>query len=435
MASSGCAADNVTEMPDRAQCVDLGAPSRYSALTLGPRVDGIAFATRGAFNRVPTDSAMPVPAQRLPALGTPCATATDHESCAKRIDELLVDTAEGWTVRRAPCGSEGCGGNQVLDLAVITAGDDVRLAKLDDVVRATAPVETRDEAAALLVLKGYSFDCDMNNVRADRDGWTFKATSHSCSGAVSEHFYKVSAATGEVAAAGTHVVHDADNGCIEGRRPANLAPTGVAWLSSLEACFSEIAHMEAAAVLAFGVLDTQLRELGAPPELLMRAARARKDEIAHAAITARLARRFGGTPAAPHVETTARRDAQNPRLQLALENAVEGCVREAYGSLVAAFQAAHSSDAGVRAAFTRIAADEAEHAELSFDIDAWLAPLLTAGERRQVEAAKADAWLALEASCDVAAAPEVVSIAGLPTAAGARALLAQLAWAAYGAAA
>ena len=429
VASSGCGADNVTEMPDKAQCIDLGAPSRYSALTLAPRVDGIAFATRGALNRAPTDSTMPVPTQRLPALGTPCATATDHESCAKRIDELLVAPSDGWTVQRSPCGSEGCGGDLVVDIAVITAGDDVRIAKLDDVVRATAPVETRDEAATLVVLKGYSFDCDMNNVRADRDGWLFKKTSRSCSGSVTEHFYKVSAATGEVAAAGTHVVHDADNGCIEGRRPANLAPTGVAWLSSLAACFSEIAHMEAAAVLAFGVLDTQLRELGAPPELLTRTARAKKDEIAHAAITARLARRFGGMPAAPLVETSAGPDARNARLRLALENAVEGCVREAYGALVAAFQAAHASDAGVRAAFTRIAADEAEHAELSFDIDAWLAPLLTAEEQRQVEAAKADAWLALEVSCDVAAAPEVVAIAGIPSPAEAHALLADLVWA------
>ena len=87
------------------------------------------------------------------------------------------------------------------------------------------------------------------------------------------------------------------------------------------------------------------------------------------------------------------------------------------------------SDAGVRAACTRIAADEAEHVELSFDIDAWLAPLLTAEERRQVDAAKAHAWLALEASCDVAAAPEVVAIAGIPSPADAHGLLAALVWA------
>ena len=170
VASSGCSADNVTEMPDRAQCVDLSAPSRYSSLTLAPRVDGIAFATRGSVDRVPATTTMPSPAQRLPALGTPCATATDHDSCAKRIDELLVTTSEGWAVRLAPCGADGCRGVQVSDLAVITAGDDVRLAKLDDVVRATAPVDTRDEAATLLALKGYTFDCDMNNVRADSDG-------------------------------------------------------------------------------------------------------------------------------------------------------------------------------------------------------------------------------------------------------------------------
>ena len=83
----------------------------------------------------------------------------------------------------------------------------------------------------------------------------------------------------------------------------------------------------------------------------------------------------------------------------------------------------------MRAAFTRIALDEAEQAELSFAIDAWIAPQLTDGERRCIEEEKAQAWRDLEASCDVEPAAEVVRVAGVPAAPQARALLASLSWA------
>ena len=423
---------NVTEMPERAQCVDLTATSRYGALTLAAGIDGIAFATRTS-NRTPDPSSATPPAtapvQRIAPLGAPCSGASDRDACARRIDELLGDPSSGgWDLVEGDC--YDCSQTRTTDLAVITARDDVRLAKLDDVVRATAPVSTRDEAATILRIKGYSFDCDMHNVRPEGDGWTFKRTSSSCSGEKWEYFYKVLAASGQVVEAGRNQLSEADSNCIEGRRPANLALTGVSWLSSLSACFGEIAHMEAAAVLAFDELQGRLRSLGAPPELLARAARAREDEVAHAAVTARLAHRFGGTPATPRVETTSAPPPHVSLLQLALENAVEGCVREAYGALVAAFQGAHASDADVRAAFTRIALDETEHAELSFAIDAWLAPLLTTDERRRVEDAKMQAWLELAASCSVEPAAEVVAVAGIPSATQARALLAQLAWAA-----
>jgi hypothetical protein len=53
------------------------------------------------------------------------------------------------------------------------------------------------------------------------------------------------------------------------------------------------------------------------------------------------------------------------------ENAVEGCARETYSAVVAAYQAKHAPHAGARRAFSRIARDEAEHARLAWDIHAW----------------------------------------------------------------
>ena len=61
------------------------------------------------------------------------------------------------------------------------------------------------------------------------------------------------------------------------------------------------------------------------------------EEIDHTRRTALLAQRFGAEPRVPGVEARPLRT----RFELALDNAVEGCVRETYGALVATWQAGH----------------------------------------------------------------------------------------------
>jgi hypothetical protein len=410
--------EDPTPMPERAPCV-LEPTARYSALTLAPNIDGIAFATRldaGAGDGSTTT-------ERLPTLGLPCASATDAAACARRITELLEDPrTTGWTAQ-PPRGCFVC--TSATDVGVIVARDEIRVASFADILAAVAPIDGRDEAAAVLLLGQGNLDCDgTNNARPEADGWVFRKTDRSCDGEVTERFWHV-ARDGTVTQRPSKTLEEGDDSCIEGRRPPMLAATGVPWLGSVASCFAEIAHMEAAAVLAFDELDRQLRALDAPWELRMRAARARADEVEHAAITLALARRFGERPPAPSVEGTRDPHAADALFRLALENAVEGCVREAYGALVAAHQAAHASDAGVRNAFERIAEDEAKHAELSFALDAWLSPRLGSKERAAVEDAKTRAWQDLVAGC-TEPAPEVVRVAGMPTAARARALLRHL---------
>ncbi len=421
-----CAAactNDPTDMPERATCSAPGTSARYAPFTVGPGVDGIAFAARSTTAGAATSTGTPAPLERLPALGTPCARASDPDACAYRVAELLNDPAAQAYALSVSCGGGfGCG-TQLEDVAVITKGDEIiRVTSFDEVVGAITPIETRDEAAALLVLRNGNLDCDRSNARPESDGWTFKKTWESCDGEIAESFWRVTR-DGKVTLSGRRTVEEGDNSCIEGRRPAGLAATHVAWLASLADCFAEIAHMEAAAVLAFDDLERTLAALDAPWELRMRARRARHDEVAHAAMTSELAARFGGRPRAPRVDAPM---TTHDAFTLALENAVEGCVREAYGALVAAHQAAHASDPAVRAAFARIARDEAEHAELSFALDAWLATRLSPRERAEVEAAKARAWSELEAGIDVEPAEDVVRIAGMPTAHMARHLLAQL---------
>lgn len=409
-----------TDMPERAVCIDPNADSRYQGLTLGSAFDGIALATRDNAN-------LQAPFTRLPSLGAPCARATDRAACERKVTELLSqENVQGWYPSTDRCG--GCSLPR-MDWGVVTSGDSVVLATAAQLRAAVAPIETREEAAALLVLTGGgALDCDGDNVRTEADGWVFKSTWSSCSGAKGENFTKVTR-TGEIVQAGERKLRDADNNCIEGRRPAGLVPSAAAtsWLSSPAACLAEIAHMEMAAVLAFDDLIAQLEALGAPRALVARARKAKRDEIAHAEITTRLARRFGGDPPRPNVAGKRDPHAPSAAFALALENATEGCVREAYGALVAAFQAAHATDPEIRDAFARIAREEAEHAELSFALDAWLASRLSPRERAAVEKLKAEAWGALAAACAEIPAPEVASTCGMPSPEEARDLLAALA--------
>jgi hypothetical protein len=82
---------------------------------------------------------------------------------------------------------------------------------------------------------------------------------------------------------------------------------------------------------------------------------------------ARLARELGARVR----RTRARALLPRPLAAWALENAVEGCARETYSAVVAAYQAKHAPHAGARRAFARIAKDEAEQARLAWDVHAW----------------------------------------------------------------
>jgi hypothetical protein len=187
--------------------------------------------------------------------------------------------------------------------------------------------------------------------------------------------------------------------------------------------FAGIAHLEAASVPAFEILEAELRALGAPSELVARARRSRDDEVRHAATMTALARRFGATPADVRVEPRPLRTLY----EVALDNAVEGCVRESYGALVATHQAMAASDDEVRAAMIEIAEDETNHAALSWQIAAWAAPRLSPIERAAVERARGEAITALRIESRVGPAEEVATVAGMPRAAAAAAMVDTLA--------
>jgi len=171
-------------------------------------------------------------------------------------------------------------------------------------------------------------------------------------------------------------------------------------------------------VAAFDVLRAELAAHGAPQRLRRAAVRARRDEVRHARAMGMLARRFGAE--VPRARVTV--GPVRPLLDIAVENAVEGCVRETWGALSAEWQARTAADARVRAVLVGIAEDEARHAALAWSVARWAEPRLTMEGRRRVRHARELAAAALARELVTDAPADVVRIAGVPTAPRARAL-------------
>jgi rubrerythrin len=186
--------------------------------------------------------------------------------------------------------------------------------------------------------------------------------------------------------------------------------------------FAEVARLEASAVHAFQIMARELAALGAPRRLERAARRAARDEVRHAKLTARLARRHGAEPRSPEVTPRPLR----PLFELALENVVEGCVRETYGAACGRFQAARAGDACVRAELDRVARDEARHAELSWRIHAWAQQRLSRPERQALQRAARTAVADLRRELERDPGALVCEVTGMPAPEQALALLTAL---------
>lgn len=185
------------------------------------------------------------------------------------------------------------------------------------------------------------------------------------------------------------------------------------------AFFARCAALEATAVIAFRRLEAELVAFGAPAALIERARRAIGDEIEHTDAMVWLAARAGGSVRKITHEALPLRS----MFDVALENAVEGGVRETFGAAVALHQARRARDGVTRGIFARIAEEEREHAELATDLEGWFAERLTTEELARIEAAKLAAIVELRAAHQSESDPRLVTGAGLPTRAEAQTLL------------
>jgi hypothetical protein len=183
-----------------------------------------------------------------------------------------------------------------------------------------------------------------------------------------------------------------------------------------------MAHLEAASVDAFLILRDELRAHGAPPELIRRAEVAAADEVRHAATVGALAARHGAVVVPPTVTRGPVRSLE----EMALENAREGCVREAYGALEALWQARFAVEEETRVVFETIAAEEGQHAALSWDLAAWFDGQLDEPARARVAAAREAEVAALASELRARRPTAEGRTVGAPTAARATSLLSQL---------
>jgi hypothetical protein len=212
-----------------------------------------------------------------------------------------------------------------------------------------------------------------------------------------------------------------------GRRPAYFASLGFGPAPrgrELGVHFARAACMEAGSVEAFRMLRDELIAHGAPKRLVRAASRAVRDEIRHVRQTSALARRFGEAPVAPRPTP-----AREPRSfeDVALENAVEGCIRETYSALECAWQAEVATDPVVRATMKRIAKDEMRHLALSWEIHGWVRGKLGAAARaRLADAQRREIQTML---AELARDPDgaLVRAGGLPRAEQSRALVGAIA--------
>jgi hypothetical protein len=174
--------------------------------------------------------------------------------------------------------------------------------------------------------------------------------------------------------------------------------------------FQEMARLEAASVPAFRRLGRELRLHGAPPTFLRAARRAARDEVVHTRLGRKLAERFGGTYVPPRIKRQPTRSLE----ELAIDNAVEGCVRETFGAVIATWQARAATDAIVQAVMQRVAVDETRHAAIAIRVAEWThRHLSTAARRRVLDARRTAAEdVSREVRCHPSA--ELVAIAGVP---------------------
>ncbi|MFO0676983.1 MAG: ferritin-like domain-containing protein [Polyangiaceae bacterium] len=216
------------------------------------------------------------------------------------------------------------------------------------------------------------------------------------------------------------VLQRGNPGCIEGRRPDGLAKKdAVVQPSPTAAWLADAAHLEAAAVVAFERFAMELRAFGASARLVDDAHRSRADEIRHARTMARLAKKYGAV--VPRVQVS------EPRArtfeEFAVENVIEGCVRETFAALVAAHQRDTATDPEIAEAMIAIADEETFHAGLAWDVHRFVLGLADASLRATLDATRRSAFRTLRAELSAEPDPSLRACAGLPDARSAIALL------------
>lgn len=379
--------------------------------------DGGAVDANGCREGVLTDTL-------VDAYGTACSSATDATTCKQHV-ACVTPPGAGWLTYMCsgPC-FQTKEGTFYLEIN----GD--TLSFPTDLKAMLGTIDTPSEAVLIANALGYVAPTQCSALqpgayRAVGDSFELLVLSlQGCGVGVSQLRVRIHPDGSSEVLETSVIVPPSMTACAAGRRPEGFEvarPGGAA--RSIVDYLVELAALEAASIAEFATLRDELRAHGAPAALVDAADRARRDEIVHARLTQRLARSFGGRPGRVTVEPRPARSLE----ELAVHNAVEGCVRETFGALSATWQARHASHPEIARALAIIADDETRHAAFSWQLAAWLDDQLDASARARVATARAEAFEELRRAQNVAPHDEVVMLAGVPDVATAQRMLAQMA--------
>jgi hypothetical protein len=145
----------------------------------------------------------------------------------------------------------------------------------------------------------------------------------------------------------------------------------------------EDARMEHASIASFARFTLDLLTYGAPAELVEAAQRAGLDECEHARLCFGLAARYGAGSRGPSQLRAADAKVARSLWHATIAAFREGCVGETLAALQASAAWQQAEDPDVKRALGRIAADEANHAELAWRFVAWAVQQL--GEEFETE--------------------------------------------------
>ncbi|MEO0603897.1 MAG: ferritin-like domain-containing protein [Myxococcota bacterium] len=340
-----------------------------------------------------------------PVFGTVC---TEGAAC---IEPLFTDRL------RLDCGQAGC-----VESALVWTrdGQPGAATTLDALLAFLGPVDSTGDARLVAWAAGYR----PTACEPETDGeqtWNVTVTQQISDCPVRTDTYDLAITTEGTVTVTAHREGAPTNLCI-GRLPPGLesvppaGPVVASWLA-------RAAHLEAASIHAFRQLHRELVHHDAPAQLREAALACLTDEVRHARLVGDLARARGATVSEPRVGAFRLR----PLVDIARDNAAEGCGREAWGAVVGQWQGHHAADHAIRTVMAAVAEDEVRHAEFSFALDAWLRSRLTRAERARVDRAARRSRRRLAAEALQPVPSQVSEALGLPNATQARAMWSVLA--------
>jgi hypothetical protein len=399
--------------PDREPDLRTTSAQNLSNVRPSCAIDGIVV-YRVTGTRTKKGVEIPGETSEVARSGEPCAGAADQEACGKHLKDMAFPPRTGFG-----------DGDSRLYLVVARAGKLELVANREQLVGLVGAVDSKQDAAALLWLDGWGGSCGGLQAQGGSFVLPKLKLGFLCppmvrgqagvdiipnlpEGYSKDGSYRVQLdASGKLKVSYLGGADPANANIACGRRPSGLDVGDGHRGPDVGAYLAECASLEAAAVIAFELLASELKQHGAPALLVERCQAAAEDERRHTQLMLEAARRYGVEPPlpAPHTRPLP------SLLELARENIVEGCVRETWGALSALWQARTAQDPELAALYGSIAPDELSHAELSWDIHAWLAPRVGQAGRLQQLAELARAEL-LAAQAD--ASPAVAHLAGAP---------------------